>query len=147
MRRRLDDVVVLLVPAGLVLAVAALGSQLGAVRQLEFDDALVATAIVVSLYVFVGNSGVISFGQISFVAIGAYLSGILTLGAEQKQFILPQMYGFLRNTHTSTTFSLWTIRCCSSVSVATIFFVFASMISPVDGHTWRPSRLHVIQPG
>ena len=106
MRRRLDDLVVLLVPAGLVVAVAALGSQLGAVRQLEFDDALVATAIVVALYVFVGNSGVISFGQISFVAIGAYLSGILTLGAEQKQFILPQMYGFLRNTHTSTTFSL-----------------------------------------
>jgi branched-chain amino acid transport system permease protein len=105
-RRRLDELVVLLVPAGLVLAVAALGSQLGAVRQLEFDDALVSTAIVVALYVFVGNSGVISFGQISFVAIGAYLSGILTLGAEQKQFILPQMYGFLKNTHTSTTFSL-----------------------------------------
>ena len=44
-------------------------------RQLEFGDALVSVAIVVALYVFVGNSGVLSFGHISFVAVGAYLSG------------------------------------------------------------------------
>ena len=61
-------------------------------RQLEFNDALVNTAIVVALYVFIGNSGVLSFGHMSFVAIGAYLSGILTLGAEQKDFVLPAMY-------------------------------------------------------
>ncbi len=61
-------------------------------RQLEFDDALVNTAIVVALYVFIGNSGVLSFGHISFVAVGAYLSGILTLGAEQKNFVLPTMF-------------------------------------------------------
>ena len=38
----------------------------------------------------------------SFVAIGAYLSGILTLGAEQKNFVLPQMFPVLRHTHVST---------------------------------------------
>jgi branched-chain amino acid transport system permease protein len=87
-------------------AAAVLGSQLGAVRQLEFDNALVNTAIVVALYVFIGNSGVISFGHISFVAVGAYLSGILTLGAEQKNFVIPTMYPFLRHTHVSTVPSL-----------------------------------------
>ena len=71
-------------------------------RQLEFDDALVNTAIVVALYVFVGNSGVISFGHISFVAVGAYLSGILTLGAEQKNFVIPTMFPFLRHAHVAT---------------------------------------------
>ena len=76
-------------PVVLVLAVAALGANASAVRQLEFNDALVNTAIVVALYVFIGNSGVLSFGHMSFVAIGAYLSGILTLGAEQKNFVLP----------------------------------------------------------
>ena len=85
---------------------SVLGSQLGAVRQLEFDDALVSTAIVVALYVFIGNSGVISFAHISFVAVGAYLSGILTLGAEQKNFVIPTMYPFLRHTHVSTIPSL-----------------------------------------
>ena len=105
MRERADRALALLVPAGLVALAGLLGSQLGPVRQLEFEDALVATSIVVALYVFVGNSGVISFGQVSFVAVGAYLSGILTLEVEQKQFVLPQMYAFLRHTHTSTTFS------------------------------------------
>jgi ABC-type branched-subunit amino acid transport system permease subunit len=53
-------------------------SSLGARRddglareRVYFLNALVAVAIVVALYVFVGNSGVLSFGQISFVAVGA----------------------------------------------------------------------------
>jgi branched-chain amino acid transport system permease protein len=105
-RGRLDTALALLAPAGLVLAVAVVGSQLGAVRQLEFNNALVNTAIVVSLYVFIGNSGVISFGHVSFVGVGAYLSGILTLGAQQKDFVIPTMFPFLRHAHTGTTFSL-----------------------------------------
>jgi branched-chain amino acid transport system permease protein len=106
MTRRLDALVALAAPVVLVLAVAAVGSQLNPVRQLEFGDALVSVAIVVALYVFVGNSGVLSFGHISFVAVGAYLSGILTLGAEQKNLILPTMFGILRHTQTSTAVSL-----------------------------------------
>jgi branched-chain amino acid transport system permease protein len=106
MTRRLDALVALAAPVVLVLVVAAVGSQLNPVRQLEFGDALVGVAIVVALYVFVGNSGVLSFGHISFVAVGAYLSGILTLGAEQKNLILPTMFGVLRHTTTSTALSL-----------------------------------------
>ncbi len=106
MRGRLDSLVVVAAPAALVLVVAVLGSHVGPVRQLEFNDALVNTAIVVALYVFIGNSGVLSFGHMSFVAIGAYLSGILTLGAEQKNFVLPQMFPVLRHTHVSTVPSL-----------------------------------------
>ena len=37
-------------------------------NEIHFLNALVAVAIVVAIYVFVGNSGVLSFGQISFVA-------------------------------------------------------------------------------
>ena len=106
MTRRLDALVALAAPVALVLVIAAVGSQLNPVRQLEFGDALVSVAIVVALYVFVGNSGVLSFGHISFVAVGAYLSGILTLGAEQKNLILPTMFGVLRHTTTSTAVSL-----------------------------------------
>jgi branched-chain amino acid transport system permease protein len=104
--RRVDSAVALLVPAGLVVVAAVLGSNLGPVRQLEFNDALVNVSIVVALYVFIGNSGVISFGHVSFVAVGAYLSGILTLGATQKDFVIPTMYPFLRHAHTGTTLSL-----------------------------------------
>ena len=52
--------------------------------QSYFLDALVKVAIVVALYVFIGNSGVLSFGHISFVALGAWTAGVLTLGADQK---------------------------------------------------------------
>ncbi|HXR28944.1 MAG TPA: branched-chain amino acid ABC transporter permease [Solirubrobacteraceae bacterium] len=105
-RARIDSLTALAGPVLLVVAVAALGSQLNPVRQLEFGEALVSVAIVVALYVFVGNSGVLSFGHISFVAVGAYLSGILTLDVEQKNLILPTMFGVLRHTHTSTALSL-----------------------------------------
>jgi branched-chain amino acid transport system permease protein len=122
MRRRLDACVALAAPVALVLAVAAVGSQLNPVRQLEFGDALVSVAIVVALYVFVGNSGVLSFGHISFVAVGAYLSGILTLGAEQKNLILPTMFGILRHTQTSTAVSL-----AIAAAAGALFALFAGI--------------------
>lgn len=106
MRARLDSLLVLAGPIALVAAAALLGSRLGPVRQLEFDEALVNTSIVVALYVFIGNSGILSFGHVSFVAVGAYLAGILSLGAEQKQYVLPTMYPFLRHAQYSTTASL-----------------------------------------
>jgi len=103
---RVDSLVTLAAPVALVLAVAGLGSHAGAVRELEFNNALVNTAIVVALYVFIGNSGVLSFGHVSFVAVGAYLSGILTLEVEQKNLVLPNMFPVLRHTHVSTPTSL-----------------------------------------
>ena len=106
MRSRLDAAVALAAPVLLVVAVAAVGHAMPHDRQLEFENALVNTSIVVALYVFVGNSGVISFGHVSFVAIGAYLSGILTLGATQKDFVLPAMFPVLRHTHVGIVPSL-----------------------------------------
>jgi branched-chain amino acid transport system permease protein len=57
------------------------------------------TAIVVALYVFTGNSGVISFGHVSFVAVGIYLGGILTVDPQTKTFTMPGLFPFLRHTH------------------------------------------------
>jgi branched-chain amino acid transport system permease protein len=52
--------------------------------------------MVVALYVFVGNSGVISFGQVSFVAVGAFAAGVMTVPAEQKVNILQPLFSLLR---------------------------------------------------
>jgi branched-chain amino acid transport system permease protein len=86
-------------PIALVAAAAAVGGRLPPTQQLEFEAALVLTAVVVSLYVFVGNSGVVSFGQISFVAVGAYLSGLVTIDPQSKQLTLPSLYPFLKHAH------------------------------------------------
>jgi branched-chain amino acid transport system permease protein len=86
-------------PVLLVVATALVTGAFSRAHQLEFKNALVMTAIVVALYVFVGNSGVISFGHVSFVAVGIYLGGILTVDPETKTFTMPGLFPFLRHTH------------------------------------------------
>jgi branched-chain amino acid transport system permease protein len=64
--------------------------------------ALVNLVAVVGLYIFVGNSGVLSFGHMSFMAIGAYASALLTIPKQQKSFLLPSLPHFLETAHLST---------------------------------------------
>ena len=75
-------------PVVLIALVGFWGSFLSNARAIEFEHALVFTAIVVGLYVFIGNSGVISFGQIGFFLVGAYAAGELSIPAETKSSIL-----------------------------------------------------------
>jgi branched-chain amino acid transport system permease protein len=95
--RYANAAVAFLVPAVLLIAVGVLGSRTSFSVQIDFEQALVYAAIVISLSVFVGNSGVISFGHISFVALGAFLTGILTVPKESKQFVLPHLFPFLQH--------------------------------------------------
>jgi branched-chain amino acid transport system permease protein len=103
MRRALPE---LGVPILLVVLTAVITGGLAKTHQLEFTNALVMVAIVVSLYVFIGNSGVISFGHMSFVAVGAYLAGILTVDPETKHFTMPDLFPFLLHAHIGTVPSL-----------------------------------------
>ncbi len=94
---RRGDLVQLLGPIGLVVLVGIIGS-LGFVspdRQVEILGALVSVAIVVSLYVFVGNSGVVSFGHVSFVAVGAFAAGVMTIPVTLKPTITPGLFSLL----------------------------------------------------
>jgi branched-chain amino acid transport system permease protein len=85
-------------PALLVLTAALLGAAASSATQIYFLDALVSVAIVVGLYVFIGNTGVLSFGHISFVALGAWTAGVLTVPSAEKPAIMPNLAGFLRHT-------------------------------------------------
>jgi branched-chain amino acid transport system permease protein len=94
--RRATDAVALLGPVALLALVGLVGSFMTTARSLEFTNALVFAAIVVALYVFVGNSGVLSFGQIGFFIVGAYAAGELTVPADAKQSVLPQVFSIIR---------------------------------------------------
>ena len=59
-----------------VVAVGIVGSFVSAANDIYFLNALIAVAMVVAIYVFVGNSGVLSFGHVSFVAVGAFSAGV-----------------------------------------------------------------------
>lgn len=97
MKARADGVVELLGPAVLVAVVAFVGSFTSAATEIYFLTAIISVAIVVSIYVFVGNSGVLSFGQISFVAIGAFAAGVMTVPVESKTGVLPDLFPILRD--------------------------------------------------
>ena len=96
----------LVVPLLLVLAVTGLGSLASSSNEIYFLTALVDVVIVVGLYVFVGNSGVLSFGQMSFVAVGAFAAGLLTIPPGVKRNILPDLFPFLERHSTGNLVSL-----------------------------------------
>ena len=50
--------------------------------QLSLTEMMIRMTIVVGLYVFIGNSGILSFGHIGFVCIGAYAAGWATADPE-----------------------------------------------------------------
>jgi branched-chain amino acid transport system permease protein len=52
---------------------------------------LIDVILVVGIYVFVGNSGVFSFGHIGFMAIGVYSSALLTIPVAIKHIMLPEL--------------------------------------------------------
>ena len=85
--RRLPE---LLGPAVLVLATALLGLEISSSLQTYFLDTLVKVSIVVALYLFIGNSGVLSFGHVSFVALGAWIAGVLSVPAGEKPATAPE---------------------------------------------------------
>jgi branched-chain amino acid transport system permease protein len=96
----------LLAPAVLVLATALIGLEVSNYLQAYFLDTLVKVSIVVALYVFIGNSGVLSFGTISFVAVGAWTAGVLTVPESQKKITMPGLAHFLLTTNVGNVASL-----------------------------------------
>jgi branched-chain amino acid transport system permease protein len=95
--RYLHAAVQLLGPVALVLAVGLASTTVSDANRIYFLSALVSVAIVVAIYVFVGNSGVLSFGQISFVAVGAFASGVMTIPLESKRGVLTELFPLLRD--------------------------------------------------
>ena len=88
----------LLAPVALIVAVALFGTIVSTSTETYVITTLVNVAIVVALYLFIGNSGVLSFGHVSFVAVGAWTAGILSMPTGEKPAIMPNLAGLLRDT-------------------------------------------------
>ena len=107
-------------PCLLVVATALLGSIVSSATGVYFLTALVSVAIVVALYVFIGNSGVVSFGHISFVALGVWTAGVLSVPRAQKQAIMPGLAGFLTHTTVGNVPSLLLAALVGGVAAALV---------------------------
>ncbi len=55
--------------------------------------------MVLSLQVFMGNSGILNFAHIGFMGIGAYTSVLFSMTPQAKAATLPDLYPFLRPIH------------------------------------------------
>ncbi len=103
---RLRSVQTLLASVALLAIVALIGTTASAGTKLDYITALVSATIVYGLYIFIGNSGVISFGHISFVAIGAFSAGVMTIPTGPKQLVLPGLWSFIAHHSVSNFVSL-----------------------------------------
>jgi branched-chain amino acid transport system permease protein len=118
--RRADPVIQLLAPIALVGIAALVGTIVSTSTETYVINALVNVAIVVALYVFIGNSGVLSFGHISFVAVGAWAAGVLSMPVEEKPAIMPNLASLLRD---HTIGNIWSL-----VLAAAVGAVFALVV-------------------
>ena len=113
--RRVAPFLQLLAPLALVGVAGLIGTLVSTSTQTYVINALVNVAIVVALYVFIGNSGVLSFGHISFVAVGAWAAGVLSMPVAEKPAIMPHLFGALAN---HTVGNLWSLVIAAGVGAA-----------------------------
>jgi branched-chain amino acid transport system permease protein len=90
----LDAVVGPLLVVGLVTALAALVYRDETMTEIVLLFGINAI-MVVGFQSFVGNTGLVSFGHVAFMAIGAYAAGIVSIPLVDKEYLLPDLPGFL----------------------------------------------------
>ncbi len=88
----------LLAPLVLVVAAGLLGTVVSQTLEIYVITALISVSTVVAIYVFVGNSGVLSFGHISFFAVGVWAAGVLSIPETEKPATMPYLFDFLSST-------------------------------------------------
>ena len=88
--------VALLCPVMLVVLAAFGAGMVGGGIERTMIVFFISLTAVIGMGLYSGNSGILSFGHLSFMGIAAYTSGILTLPAQMKQLTLPNLPAFLQ---------------------------------------------------
>jgi branched-chain amino acid transport system permease protein len=92
-----------------------------ALIERTITQGLITLVAVIGLYIFIGNSGVTSFGHIAFMAIGAYASAWMTCCPEQKPSNFPGLPDFILHTQVP------------NLPAAILAGLFASLVALVIG--------------
>lgn len=81
--------------------IAFLGSQAPVVLQRVITEAFIKLVMVVGLYIFIGNSGVLSFGHGAFMMLGAYASAWTVTPLKVKKVMMANLPPFLQQVELS----------------------------------------------
>lgn len=100
-------------------------------------DIFLRVILVVGLYIFIGNSGVMSFGHIGFTCLGGYAAAWLTMPPMMKQTLLPGLPDWLMNTQLPCWAALWAalfgkiLMRLSGIAASIATFAMLAMINTV----------------
>jgi branched-chain amino acid transport system permease protein len=83
------------VPLCLIGLTWLVGMSGGGALRAEVSLILSTLVVVLGLQLFVGNSGIYSFGHVAFVSVGAYATALITLPALYRGLEVPDLPGFL----------------------------------------------------
>ncbi|MDR3517411.1 MAG: branched-chain amino acid ABC transporter permease [Azospirillaceae bacterium] len=94
-------------------------------------EVFIRVMVVVGLYTFIGNSGVVSFGHIGFMCMGAYATAWFTIPPAMKKYSLRGLPEII--SHNQLSFSL-------SITLATLFagifaYLFGKILVRLSGIT------------
>ena len=113
-----------------LLAIAALTYQFGSrAFNRTVVEMFINIMVVAGLYVFVGNSGLLSFGHISFMCLGAYMTAWLTIPPMMKSVTLKGLPAWLLHTQ----LPMWIATPISGVFAALFALIVGRVIMRLSG--------------
>lgn len=89
--------------------------------------------LVVGLQIFSGNSGVMSFGHVAFMALGAYLAALLTIPPALKETTFSDMPGFLSSWIHPAELGLFEAALAAGVLAALFAAFFGVAVARLSG--------------
>lgn len=113
----------------LMVAAALIAGTIGGGIERTLIVFFISLIAVLGMGIYSGNSGILSFGHLAFMGIGAYLSGILTMPVTMKQVTLANLPPFLA----TANFDLFTATVITVLFVMAVAFVVGIVISRLDG--------------
>ncbi|MCY4087926.1 MAG: branched-chain amino acid ABC transporter permease [Actinomycetia bacterium] len=119
----------LLAPAGLTILISLLALMGSEVLERKATFMLINMVFVLGLYTFVGNSGVLSFGHATFMALGAYTFAFMTANVRVKNTTLPDAPGFLRDADIAT----WQAVALAAIVPAVFALIVALPLMRLNG--------------
>lgn len=92
-------------------------------------DVFLRVILVVGLYVFIGNSGVLSFGHIGFTCLGAYVAAWLTINPVMKKMAFSGLPGWL----IKTQMPYWEAAIIAAIFAGLAALVFGRILMRLSG--------------
>ncbi len=103
-----------------LLVIAVLGNALASPADLRvIVNFMISLVLVLAIQSFSGNSGIVSFGHVGFMGVGAYVAAMVTIPAAIKASLMPSLPGFIAN-HTVSFVPAVLIAAAAGAIVASV---------------------------